>query len=297
MTVNFIWVLFKYIFVYLYNFIHFKFTINSTTPNNNKLKLFFFKKTILFKKKIKKRLIINNRLTFFLKKNKFKKKKTFKNKFKKKNFFFKKHLFKTILKSRKNLKLFLNFNTKVRQNKITQVLYKNTQNFFKNRTQNNTIINILLKSRFFFFSKDALFAIKNNLVYLNFKLTNLQNINVQYGDCIQLTISSSFYKFYKKCKFFLKKKIKEMKKKSWLFFKSKINSKKLEIKIKKRKTPKYIDMLFLFKFGINNFIEVDFFTLSIYIIKTTNNYKNTFFYINKFFSPHLFSLYNFKKIN
>ena len=297
MIVNFIWVLFKYILVYLYNFIQFKYTLNSNITNNKKLKLFFFKKTVLFKKKIKKRIIINNRLNFFLKKNKFKKKIFLKNKFKKKNFFFRKHFFKTILKSRKNLKLFFNFNIKVRQNKISQTLYKNTQNFFKNKTQNNTITNILLKSRFFFFFKDTIYSIKNKFIYLNFKKINLQNINIQYGDCIQLIISNTFYKFYKNCKFFLKKKIKEIKKKSWLFFKFKINSKKLEIKTKKRKTPKYIDMLFLFKFGINNFLEVDFFTLSIYLIKTTNNYKNTFFYINKFFSPHLFSLYNFKKIN
>jgi hypothetical protein len=67
--------------------------------------------------------------------------------------------------------------------------------------------------------------------------------------------------------------------------------------LKKRKSPKYLNLLFLFKVNTPKFLEIDYLTLTIFLIcKKLNFYFNNF-YFNKFFSFKFFSLYNFKKIN
>jgi hypothetical protein len=66
---------------------------------------------------------------------------------------------------------------------------------------------------------------------------------------------------------------------------------------KKRKSPKYLFLFFLFKVNTPKFLEVDYFSLSIILLKKQDAFVFSSFYLNKLFSFKLFSLYNFKKIN
>jgi hypothetical protein len=68
-------------------------------------------------------------------------------------------------------------------------------------------------------------------------------------------------------------------------------------KPRKRKTPKYFYIFFLFRLNSPNFLEIDFVTLSLFFLKKPNIFNFSSYYLNKLFSFKLFSLYNFKKIN
>ncbi len=83
----------------------------------------------------------------------------------------------------------------------------------------------------------------------------------------------------------------------WRFFKQKFFKKKHNLKIKKKKIPKYLYLFYLYKLNVPKTLEVDFLTLSVFILKKENIFLQSSYYLNKPFSFKLFSLYNFKKIN
>jgi hypothetical protein len=96
---------------------------------------------------------------------------------------------------------------------------------------------------------------------------------------------------------FLKKKIALFRHHSWKFFKQKYFKIQDNLRPKKRKSPKYLLFFFLFKVNTPKFLEVDYFSLSIILLKKQDAFVFSSFYLNKLFSFKLFSLYNFKKIN
>ncbi len=116
-------------------------------------------------------------------------------------------------------------------------------------------------------------------------------------DYIQLRVCKYTYKYIQSSKIFLKKKISLYRLNSWKFFKQKFFRQQQQLKPLKRKTPKYLYLFFLFKLDVPKFIEVDYLTLTVLVLKPTYTQLHTTYYINKFFSYRLFSLYNFKKIN
>ena len=214
-------------------------------------------------------------------------------------FFFKRFFFKTLLSCRKNLTLlFFNFK-KIRQKKLTRKIQKKTKFFFfKNFTHDYNLVNILVKSGFFMFPKDATIFIKSGGIFIN----GISIINTDYllypSDCIQLQIFGYIYIYILVFKKFLKSKILNFKQSSWLFFKKNFLKKTNNIKkFKKRKKPKFLFLLYLYKFNIPQYIEIDLITLSIILIKKLNIIKHKTYFLNKNFSWKLFQLYNFKKIN
>lgn len=265
--------------------------------NNSFIKL-NNKKNLFFKKKYSPKNLISKRLSIVFKKRKniniTKQKRVGKG-----NFFLKKFFFKILLKNRKSLKDFFFLNKKTRQLKVTKFIHKHQKNFFGDIKTGleNTILNILLRSNFFLFIKDALNFFKNNYIYLNGKVTKNFKLTLNKGDCLQLPISKFFFKYIKFSKKLLKKKTTIFKLSSWKFFKQKLLKKKAQFKLKKKKTPKYLYLFYLFKLNTPQNIEVDYFTMSTCLLyKNLTNYQPTY-YLNKFFSFKLFSLYNFKKIN
>jgi hypothetical protein len=105
------------------------------------------------------------------------------------------------------------------------------------------------------------------------------------------------YMYIQSSKRFLKKKLSIFRLTSWKFFKQKFFRQQQQLKPLKRKTPKYLYLFFLFKLDTPKFLEVDYFSLTIFILKPLNSQLYSTYYLNKFFSYKLFSLYNFKKIN
>jgi hypothetical protein len=178
------------------------------------------------------------------------------------------------------------FKKKIRQKKLTRFIQKKTKNFFfKNYTHEYNVVNILLKSNFFLFPKDAIIFIKCGFVYINNKNTNDVNSLLCVGDCIQIQIFDFFYVYLLFFKKFLKQKILFYKKSSWLFFKKNfLNKKKTKKKLKKRKNPKFLYLLYLYKLNIPQYIDVDFVTLTSIILKKFNIKKHKTHFLNKNFS-------------
>jgi hypothetical protein len=286
--------LFIYLFIYLFKF--FK-QIKTKQVTNNK---FFtgvnLKKNLFFKKKYNPKTLVSKRLSVVLKKRK-KLKNTKIKKTDKGNFYFKKFFFKTLLKTRKYLRRFFFFNNKTRQIKITKYISKNSNTNFNNKNYELTILNTLLRSHFCIFFRDALLLIKKGFIHLNGSPVTQFDVILSQYDCIQLVLCKSTYKYIQSSKKFLKKKLSNYRLNSWKFFKQKFFRQQQQLKPLKRKTPKYLYLFFLFKLDIPKYLEVDYLSLTVLILKPGNTQLHTTYYVSKFFSYRLFSLYNFKKIN
>jgi len=288
---------------YLYNlWLLFFFKVFKKTINKCLLikkgfkKSLFLKKSLFFKKKLKKKTLFSRRIsTIFRKKNSNRK---FIKKQNKGNFFFKKFFFKTLLKARKNLKGFFYFKTKTRQKKITKMICAVGRGDFCNTSLEYGIINILLRSQLFFFNKDAVFFLKKGFVFVNGRSTTDEFYAVTPYSCIQLPIFSEYYFYIKKCRKFFRKNAKAIRFHTWKFFFHKRRGINLFPKTKRRKTPKYLYLFFLFRLGIPKNLEIDYLTLSVFFFKIEKtNFLQKSFYLYKFFSLRLFSLYNYKALN
>jgi hypothetical protein len=172
-----------------------------------KIQLINGKKNLFFKKKYNVKTLISKRLSIVLKKRK---KQLYKNNFSRKvdsgNFFFKKFFYKTLLKNRKFLKPFLFSNSKVRQSRISRLIFKTSKNKYQNSNNEYTLLNVLLRSHFFFFINDAIKFINSGMVYVNGLIYTNPHINLNQGDCIQLAPCKTFYSYLYFCKKFFKKK-------------------------------------------------------------------------------------------
>ncbi len=256
------------------------------------------KKSLFFKKKSVKDSLISKRISIVLRKRKkFKKFKS--KKIDKGNFFLKKFFFKTLLKNRRFLRKLFFFNDKKRQLKITKKIHslsKNTLNS-KNNILDYSLLNLLLRSGLFFFYKDIIEFISSGLVYINGVVIKNHNTILSSGDLIQLPISNYLYKYTLFSKKILKKKMSLFRFTTWKFFKKRYFKKKQSLKSKKRKNPKYLPIFSNYKLNTPRYIEVDFFTFTIFILKQHNYSVQPTYYLNKPFSFKLFPLYNFKKIN
>ena len=214
------------------------------------------------------------------------------------NFFFKKNFFRNFFKNRKLLKNFFFLRKKIRQTKITKLIFKNSKkNSLRDMTYEYTLLNILLRSHFFFFIRDAIQAIISGLVYINGYPSYKYNTILQEGDCLQLSIKKKLYKYLKFCRKFFKKKAALFKHNTWKFYRTKSFKKAKKLKTNKRKNPKYLYLFFLFKLNSPRFLEIDYLTLTAYFLKKQDIYINTTYYLNTFFSYKFFSIYNYKKIN
>ena len=292
---------YKKIFIYiLYVYTFFKFKKKIKIFNHlNKKKLLKInkKKNLFFKRRAVNKYFLSRRVSIVLRKRK--KVKSFKRKFfEKGNFFFKKFFFKTLIKNRKFLKSFFFLNNKIRQKKLTKKIINNSKkSFTKNISYEYTLLNIILRSAFLPFIPDVVQIIKKGLVCVNGnKILNF-NTTLNVGDCIQFNVSKKIFFFIKFCRKFLKKKAAIFRYNAWKFYKQKYFCKKQKLKWKKRKNPKYLFLFFIFRLNTPKFLEIDFLTLSIFFLKKPNINIQSSYYLSKFFSFKLFSLYNFKKLN
>jgi hypothetical protein len=287
--------LYVYIYIFLYKFS--KKYLLSLFYDLDFLKKINKKKNLFFKKKFKVKTLISKRISIILRKRKkFKSLKP--KKVDKGNFFFKKFFFKTLLKSRKFLKSFFFFNLKIRQLKVTKSISDfSKNNYFNNSTCEYTVLNILLRSHICLFVADSLKLIKLNFIFLNGVINCNPQTLLTTGDYIQLRISTTLYKYILFSKKLLKKKLALFRLNSWKFFKQKFFKQKQQLKLKKRKSPKFLYLFYLFRLDTPKFLEVDYFTLSVFFLKKLSAFSHTTYFLNKMFSFKLFPLYNFKKIN
>lgn len=288
------------IYIYILSFYRYKKILFSLRQhfNNKTIIKAHKKKNLFFKKKNLKQVLVSKRLSIVIRKRK--KLKLFKHrKLDKGKFFFKKFFFKILLKNRKFLKNFFFLNKKTRQKKITKFILNNGTSKSKehNSCYEYCLLNVLLRSRLFFFEKDVFNFVRHGLVFLNGKSVSNWKCNTRSGDCIQLSISSIYYRYFKFSRKLLKKKLSLYKFSIWKFFRQKHFKKKKYLKPKKRKFPKFLNLFSLYKLNTPRTLEVDFCTLSVFLLKKEPSFIQSSYYLNKSFSFKLFSLYNYKKIN
>ena len=287
--------------LYIYIFINFKRFFKKfflkISVDKSLLKKFAKKKNLFFKKKFRVKTLISRRLFILLKRRKLLSPRRIRKNYRG-NFFFKKFFFKTLIRSRKFLKSFFFKTSKIRQKNLSKKILLNSQKkFLKNTTYEYNALNIVLRSNFCLFLADVIVFFKKNFFYLNGININNTSVVLQEYDCLQLKLSSSIYKYILFSKKILKKKTAIVRFNSWKFFKHKFFKKQEHLKPKKRKVPKYIYMFYLFKLNAPKFLEVDYFSLSIFILKKQSTFSTSSYYLNKLFSFKLFPIYNFKKIN
>ncbi len=157
-----------------------------------------------------------------------------------------------------------------------------------------TLKNILIKSRFF--SEPSLIDlfIKNNLVYLNGQINNNISAPTYIGDFIQLVINIKYYILYK---WFLNLSLKKKNRLKRVIRAKAVNSSTSEEKKKSFSLPKWIIFSKNNIDDVSKFLEVDYFTLSTFIVYEPFLWSDLNIYniIDNKFS--IINIYNWKYIN
>lgn len=195
--------------------------------------------------------------------------------------------------SRASLQSTLSLNFKY-QHKMTKYLYK-FHKFIKFKTfliNEMTLKNILIRSRIFTETSLIDFLIINNLIYVNGYLVNNNIQQLFVGDFIQLILNLKYYITFKwLLNFSLKKKnrLKKLSRKKSLSFASD--------KKKSNNLPKWVLFSKNSFDDVAKFLEVDYFTLSIFVIYEPFLWSDLNIYniINNKFS--IINIYNWKYIN
>lgn len=206
----------------------------------------------------------------------------------------KKKLKKLILMNRKVLNM-LNFSkTRYSKHLTNTILIKSKQKSWWNVINfEMQLFFILINSGLIFSYFDSFNFLKNKCVYLNRVSKANPYITVKKGDLIELTLSKNYFIYL----FFLnnnfEKNINKLKNKLSTKFKNKDSS--------SEKSDSYMLKLlknnYIFKKNIPNYMEVDFFVLSVFIVKNINNYLNLSFINRKFIVFYMYKLYNWKWIS
>ena len=160
---------------------------------NKKSHNFIFKKFKLKKKKIN---LLNHSLNLFFFNKSFNLHKSINNQF---NIIpLRRGFFKVLLNNRKLVRTiyFLKFK---KQKSITSFLLKQifvpTNQFYLNNEFN--IVNLIIRSQFFFFKNDVYYFLKNSHIYVNgVVITNFNKI-LSVGDRLQLEVHSNYYFYFR----------------------------------------------------------------------------------------------------
>lgn len=197
--------------------------------------------------------------------------------------------------SRKCLKTSLNLNFKY-QYKLTNYLSKYNK-FIKFKTfliNEMSLSNLLIKSRIFTETFLIQLIIKNNLVYVNGIINNNSSSQMYVGDFIQILINLKYYIMFK---WFLNLSLKKKNRLRKLSRKKATSSFSTEDKKRSNSLPKWILFSQNTIDDVSKFLEVDYFTLSIFVIYEPFLWSdiNVYNIMNNKFS--IINVYNWKYIN
>lgn len=145
-----------------------------------------------------------------------------------------------------------------------------------------SLINILMKSDFFLSKNDCLWFLSKGLISVNFVIEKNKNKILKINDIINLSYSNIYFSFYKKTFFNSLNSIYKINKKLWSIQKNRINNTNL-----KENYPNWINNYKYFKNEIPLNLEIDFLTLSIYILNYNFKYENISKYNLKFLNIYL----------
>lgn len=181
-----------------------------------------------------------------------------------------KGFFSILLENRKIIKNFFCLKNK-KQKFINKLLTAKThipqKKIYTNFEFN--IVNILLRSQFFFFKADAVFFLQKGCVFLNGQRVFNINTTCVLGDRVQLVICQNYYFYFRTKKNFLTLFLKKLNKKYYRSLKVKLDF----YKQRSRYYPNWVFKMIHFYNDVPSFLEIDF-TIMTSIIFT----KPHFFY-------------------
>jgi len=152
--------------------------------------------------------------------------------------------------------------------------------------------NILVRSKLVLNLSEADFFIKNKLVYLNGLVAN-NDLPLNKGDIINLVFSEKYFNFFKSS-FSQKLKLTySVGYRLWRLNRFKNNF----YKQSPTGIPDWIFKIGFFYEDTPSFLEIDYTTLSLILLKLPNNYNHYNFYFTKFVTLFLIRHYNWKYIN
>jgi len=254
----------------------------------------------IFYKKVGKKKIVNNRLNslnnitlikdfsnlkFFLKKQN---KSSFIN-----TLNGKKKIRKFNLLNRKLYK-FLNFNLLKTSIKVTKSInfFSRFKNYNRLLKLEFSLFNIILNSKFIKSYNDLNTLFKLNTIYINRIQINNPFYLLKVKDIIEFQLSNKFYNYIFYFKSVFSKHLLKIRNKLWFKLKL-LNRNKLDFNKNSLINNVFKNNL-IFKLNIPNYIEVDYFTLSIILIYKNFNLKQLNLNIKKILIIYLFRLYNWK---
>jgi hypothetical protein len=205
----------------------------------------------------------------------------------------KKKLKKTILRNRKLYK-FLNFNTF----KTSQKLSKSIRNSSKVKVFNHllnleySLFNVILNTHIIKSYEDLRILTNTSHVFLNRNVVHNLNTVLNVGDLVEFVLTSKFFNYISYFKNIFKKHIMKVRNKIWHKLKTK-NKSKLDFNKNSLINSVFKDNV-LFNNNIPNYLEVDFYSLSIIVLIKNLKFKSLNINIKKILVVYLFKLYNWK---
>lgn len=261
------------------------------------------KRSSVFKKNYDKNYLILNKISLYkdnFNKNFFNKKKNifFQKEFNVKNFDFKKKLKLIIKKNRKivvdffNLKYYRNFSISKNLKKIC-----NLKKFDLLINLENSLLNIVIKSDFFFSKNDCTWFIKNGLVSVNSNIILNPNFRLKTYDIVNLAFLENYFLYYKSNLSFLLDNLYKINLKLWSINNNRFkNIEKKKSDIKEESYPKWIKNYQYFKKDIPLYLEVDYISMTIVLLDNELNFNHLDYYNFKLISLFMSRSYNWKYI-
>lgn len=205
----------------------------------------------------------------------------------------KKRLKKVILTNRK-LYNFLNNNMFKTSTKLNKYISKKSKlkNLHNLLSLEYSTFNIILSSNIIKSYTDLSILVKQKCIFVN--RLNLKNLNSELntGDIIEFYLNKKFYKYITYFRNVVSKHLIKIRNRIWY---------KLRLKNKNKLDYNQSNLLnnvfknnYIFKPFIPNYIEVDYYSLSIIIIMKSFNFQSYNLNIKKILVIYLFKLYNWK---
>jgi len=202
------------------------------------------------------------------------------------NFDYRYKINKYVNSNRNILLSFFKYNLKrqFKKNKFISKLVKLPFNFFLKNFEFN-LVNILLRSSFFFNNRDIFFFLNNNFFYVNG--FNIKNINYVFNtnDIFMLSFNKYYFFYYKQT---INNIYNNNNISNYIFKKNKNNN--------LNKNPLWLFNTFFVKEDVPNYMEVDFLTLSLKLIYKPFFFNEYNFMLFKLLNFYQKRLYNWKKV-
>jgi hypothetical protein len=203
----------------------------------------------------------------------------------------KKKLKKVILVNRKLYNFLNNYVFKV-----SKKLTKNISKKSKLRSMSNllnleyALSNVILNSNIIKSYQDLKALVLKKCIYLNRSIIKHLNIELSVGDIIEFYLSKKFFNYIFYFKHVVNKHI--IKIRNGIWYKLRLKNKNLLDYKNNNLLNNVFKNNYLLKSFIPNYLEVDFYTLTISLIFKSLNFKNYSLNIKKILVVYLFKLYN-----